>query len=227
VSGTGASGALRNGHGDVIAFSGVTPIGEGRVEHAGGDTVEAGRDGAGHDGTKLQWGRWSGGTLSTTVGGLTQTRALDDESLHWIVAGTGAQPELPTKGRAEFELIGNTNPTDDAGHVGTLGSASLEADFTARTVDADLSLSFSELAQVWTAAARDVPLNTAQATFGGAFDTVTISGDGALRQGTGSLSGFFTGHGHTLTGAGLSYGLTDGIANVSGTAAFQRIEPGD
>jgi hypothetical protein len=226
VTATGASGALRNGHGDVIAFSGDTPAGAGRMEHAGGVTLDAGRDGEHADGTGLQWGRWSGGSLETTVEGVTQTRTLEGESVHWIVAATGAQPELPVTGRAEFRLIGNTNPTDDAGHVGTLGSASLSADFTARTVDADLSLSFSELAQVWKASAREVPLNESLATFGGAFDEVTVSGGGLLHEGTGSLSGFFTGQGHTLAGAGLSYGLTDGVANISGTAAFQRIETG-
>lgn len=225
VTATGASGALRSGHGDVIAFSGDTPAGAGRMEHSGGDTLDAGRDGKA-DGTGLQWGRWSGGSLTTTVGGVTQTHALDDESVHWIVAGSGAQPELPVTGHAEFELIGNTNPTDAAGHVGALGSASLSADFSARTVDAELSLSFSQLAQVWKASARDVPLNASLATFGGAFDEVTVASGGVLREGSGSLSGFFTGHGHTLTGAGLSYGLTDGVANISGTAAFQRIETG-
>jgi hypothetical protein len=226
VTATGASGALRSGHGDVIAFSGDTPAGAGRMEHTGGDTLDAGRDGKQANGTGLQWGRWSGGSVTTTVAGVTQTHALDGESVHWIVAGTGAQPELPTTGHADFELIGNTNPTDDAGHVGALGSASLSADFTARTVDAELTLSFSQLAQVWKASARDVPLNASLATFSGAFDDVTVSSGGLLREGSGSLSGFFTGHGHTLTGAGLSYGLTDGVANISGTAAFQHIETG-
>ena len=174
----GANGAL-------TAFSGDLPAGAGRVEHVGGTTLDQGRDAQRAGATGLQWGRWSGGSVVSTVDGASVSAPLGSDSLHWIAAGDATQPQLPTMGRADFELIGNTDPTDDTGHVGTLGSATLGADFTARTVAADLSLSFAQTAQVWKASARAVPISFADATFGGAFDTVSVSGAGAARSGHG------------------------------------------
>jgi hypothetical protein len=147
--------------------------------------------------------------------------------MHWIVAGTGPQPVLPSSGHANFELIGNTNPTDDAGHTGTLGNAHLGANFTAGTVDAKVTLSFAQTGQVWKASARDLPMNVAQASFAGAFGDVSVHDHGAPREGSGSVSGFFTGDAQgNLAGAAMSYGLTDGLTNVAGTAAFQPTRPG-
>lgn len=228
VTPAGASGAVADADGNLIAFSGMTPAGTGRLEHRGGVNLDAGRDSDRSDATGLRWGRWSGGSVVTTVGGAEQTSALDSESVHWIAPGGGAQPELPSTGRASFELIGNTNPTDASGHAGTLGSATLAADFSARTVDADLSLSLAPTGQVWNASASAVPMNASQATFGGAFDSVTVRGADSTRSGSGTLSGFFTGDTHgALLGAGMSYGLSDGITNIAGTAAFQRVRPGN
>jgi len=227
VSAAGASGAVTDSSGSITAFSGVIPDGNAHLEHRGGVTLDAGRDVDRADATGLRWGRWSGGSVATTTAGATESHALTDESLHWIASSGGPQPELPRTGTASFELIGNTNPTDDHGRVGTLGSASLAADFTARTVDADLSLSFVQTSEVWNASAQNLAINVPQATFGGAFDSVAIRGPDSTRSGFGSLSGFFTGNARgTLLGAGVSYGLSDGATNVAGTAAFQRVQPG-
>jgi hypothetical protein len=227
ITPAGASEPAADASGNLVAFSGATSAGPARVEHHGGVTLDAGRDGDRANATGLQWGRWSGGTAVQTSAGTTHSRSLERESMHWIVAGTGPQPALPSSGHANFELIGNTNPTDDAGHTGTLGSAHLGADFTAGTVDAKVKLSFAETGQVWKASARDLPMNVAQASFAGAFDDVSVHDHGAPREGAGSMSGFFTGDPQgSLAGAAMSYGLTDGLTNVAGTAAFQRTRPG-
>jgi hypothetical protein len=228
VTPANASGAAFDAQGRVIAFAGDLGDGAGHIALAGGDVLDAGAD-RGRDGaTGLHWGRWSGGAaVVTTPGGATQTHALGSSSLHYVAAADAATPVLPATGTAQFELIGNTNPTDDAGRIGTLGSASLAADFTARTVDADLKLGFAETATVWTASARDVPMNAGTATFGGGFDSVTVTGAGFERAGSGTLSGFFTGDAQrVLTGAGVSYGLTDGDVAVAGSAAFQVARSG-
>src|SRR6185436_12431450 len=113
------------------------------------------------------------------------------------------------------------------GHTGTLGNAHLGADFTAGTLDAKIKLSFAQTGQVWQASARDLPMNIAQASFAGAFDDVSVHDHGAPRDGSGSMSGFFTGDAQgSLAGAAMSYGLTDGVTNVAGAAAFQRTRPG-
>jgi hypothetical protein len=228
VTPSGTSGAIADSDANLVAFSGATPEGSSRIEHHGGITADTGRDTDRAGATGLRWGRWSGGTVVTTVSDTSQTRSLVRDSLHWIAPGGGPQPVLPSTGHAEFELIGNTNPTDDAGRAGTLGSASLAADFTAQTVDASLSLSFAQTGQVWDASARALPIDVPQATFGGAFDSVTVHTKDSIHDAAGSLSGFFTGSAEgTLAGAGMSYGLSDGVANVAGTAAFQRVQPGD
>ena len=70
-------------------------------------------------------------------------------------------------------------------------------------------------------------MDATQASFGGAFDSVTIEDAGAAHPGAGSLSGFFTGNAQrALTGAGMSYGLSDGNVDVAGTAAFGVAPPG-
>ena len=230
VTPAGASEPAADASGNLTAFSGATSAGPARVEHRGGVTLDAGRDTDRAGATGLQWGRWSGGSAVETAAGTTHTRPLERESVHWIAAGDARQPVLPSSGRADFDLIGNTNPTDDAGHTGTLGSARLGADFDAGTVDAKLKLSFAETGQVWKASARDLPMNVAQASFAGAFDEVSVHGrgSGAPREGWGSMSGFFTGDAQgSLAGAALSYGLSDGLTNVAGTAAFQRKQPGN
>ena len=76
---------------------------------------------------------------------------------------------------------------------------------------------------LWAAEALGLDINAPAATFGGEFDTVTItSQDGTGSVGAGSLSGFFSGDDQgALTGAGFGYSLSDGDdTTVSGTAAF-------
>ncbi len=137
--------------------------------------------------------------------------------------GNQPTPQIPLTGTQSFQLIGNTDPTDNQGNVGTLGSADLNANFDAQTVDADVSLSFAQTNQVWDASARDIDINSNDATFTGAFDDVTITEGGASAQGSGGLSGFFSGDADgVIQGAGFSYGLSDDAGtDIAGSAAFQ------
>jgi len=186
-------------------------------------SFNVGRDDARAGATGLSWGRWSDGAVNATDS-LGSVDSTIDGSTHWIAAdGDTPTPQLPVSGSQSFDLIGNTDPTDNNGNVGTLGSASLDANFDAQTVDADVSLSFAQTNQVWDASARDVDINSGDATFDGAFDDVTISDGTNSTDGSGSLSGFFTGdQDGDVNGAGLTYGLTDDAGtDVAGSAAFQ------
>jgi len=103
--------------------------------------------------TGMVWGRWSGG--AATVNG--QVVNLANNSLHYIFAGTQSGPvSLPLTGTATYDVIGHTSPTDFNGHVGQFNSASLNANFTARTVDA--SVNFSINGQTWNGAANGMPI---------------------------------------------------------------------
>ncbi|NND59320.1 MAG: FecR domain-containing protein [Gammaproteobacteria bacterium] len=218
VSAQGESNKFLDEQGNPIAFDADSPLGQATVGQNGGMAVNLGRDTDRAGATGMHWGRWTTGAVQ--VG--DETVAAD--SVHWVTGPDGiARPELPTEGTVDFALIGNTNPTDSNGNVGTLGSASLSADFTSQTADADVSLSFDETSQVWDASAQDVDINS-DATFAGEFDSVTVTDtdSGAMDQGEGDLSGFFTGDADgNLTGAGMSYSLTEDDESVSGAAAFQ------
>jgi hypothetical protein len=121
-------------------------------------------------------------------------------------------------------VIGSTSPTNASGQVGTLGSATLNANFTNRTVDSTVNVAIN--GQTWNGAATGVPIYRDQyfsAYAGGGIPgapnpapfVITCSpncGVGAR----GSLDGFFAGR--TGQRAGVSYNM----GGVQGAVAFGR-----
>lgn len=176
--------------------------------------------------TGLFWGRWSNGTAVASNAAGSSNVDLNSSSAHWVYTTNQVTPNLPLTGTANFDLIGNTNPTDNAGNSGTLGSASLSADFTNQTVDADVNLSINS--QTWDASATDVALDGEAATFAGDFDTVTITDEASstVTNGDGTLDGFLTSDdAGNLEGAGMTYSLTDNAdTTVDGAVAFEVVE---
>ncbi len=123
---------------------------------------------------------------------------------------------MPTQaitGSANYSLIGNTDPTDNLGNVGVLGSASFSANFTLQSVTSSLQLSINNT--VWTASGTgSISLNL----FDGLYSTVTVDG---ANTGTGSFGGIFGGFSSgTPTGAGLTYRLNNGGSSINGAAVF-------
>ncbi len=224
VAGQGTSGKVADSEGNLAGFTADSPLGSAAIEQGTSQAVNLGRDADRDGATGLHWGRWTTGAVDVTTDSGTTSQDVSNSSVHWVAGADGMpSPQLPTEGTADFVLIGNTNPTDNHGNVGTLGSASLSADFTSQTADAEVNLSFDETNQVWEAEAQDVDINS-DATFGGEFDQVTVTdtASGSSNDGTGDLSGFFSGDADgSLTGAGMSYSLTDDDDSVSGAAAFQ------
>jgi hypothetical protein len=181
--------------------------------------VESGFDAS----TGLSWGRWSGG--NATVGGIDAD--LSSRSLHYVFATAQAGPTtLPLTGTAVYDVVGSTRPTDNLGNVGTMNSASLSANFSARTVDATLNITVAN--QTWNASATGMPIyrdltfgaNTGRGLGGGLpaptqlnIVCTPICGGGAV----GSLDGFFTGR--TGQGAAVQYNFN---SNITGAIAFRR-----
>jgi regulator of RNase E activity RraA len=173
--------------------------------------------------TGISWGRWSGG--SATIGG-TDT-SLASRSQHYIFSATQTGPTtLPLTGTAVYEVAGATRPTDLQGNVGTFNSATLNANFSARTADATVNVTIAN--QTWNASASGMPIyrdvtfaaNTGRSPGGGLPAPTQLNitctpncGAGA----TGSFDGFFTGT--TGQGAGLMYNLN---RNIAGAVAFRR-----
>jgi len=178
--------------------------------------------------TGLIWGRWSGGVAQATNGTQTSSIFLENASLHYIYAGTQSGPvALPLTGSAVYDVIGNTSPTDSGGHVGSLNTATLNANFTNRTVDAAVNLAIN--GQTWTGTANGMPIYRDQ--YFSAYAGTPIPGvlnpaplvigctPGCGVNAFGSFDGFFTGR--TGERAGLMYNL----GGNQGVVAFGRRGP--
>lgn len=171
--------------------------------------------------TGLSWGRWSGGTANVSSGSASSSVSIGSNSLHYIFAATQTGPvSLPLTGSATYDVVGSTRPTNGSS-VGTFGSATLNANFTARTVD--LGVSFAINGQSWTAAAGGVPIYrdltfgayAGQSAPGAAALTISCTpgcGNGA----SGAVDGFFTGR--NGRGAGMMYN----VGGTTGAVAFNR-----
>ena len=173
--------------------------------------------------TGLVWGRWAGGTA--TIGG--QSVSLAQSSLHYIFSPTQSGPvSLPLTGTGIYDVVGSTRPTDLAGRVGVFNSASLNANFSARTVDTSVNITIN--GQTWNGSAAGVPIYRDQyfsAYAGGpniagiprpAVFNITCTPNCTPTGVTGSLDGFFTGR--RGNGAGVMYNMN----NNSGAIAFAR-----
>ena len=173
--------------------------------------------------TGLVWGRWSGGTA--TIGG--QSVSLAQSSLHYIFSPTQSGPvTLPLTGSAVYDVVGSTRPTDLAGRTGVFNTASLNANFSARTVDTSVNITIN--GQTWNGSASGVPIYRDQyfsAYAGGpniagiprpAAFNITCTPNCTPTGVTGSLDGFFTGQ--RGNGAGVMYNLSGN----SGAVAFAR-----
>jgi hypothetical protein len=173
--------------------------------------------------TGLSWGRWSGG--SATIGGADTS--LASRSLHYIFSAPQTAPTvLPLTGTAVYEVVGSSRPTDIRGNVGTMNSATLNANFSNRTADASINITVAN--QTWNASAtgmtiyRDMTFaaNTGRSPGGSLPPPTQLSITCTPNCGggfTGSFDGFFTGT--TGQGAGLAYNLN---RNITGTVAFRR-----
>ena len=173
--------------------------------------------------TGLVWGRWAGG--NATIGG--QSISLSQRSLHYIFSPAQSGPvALPLTGSAVYDVVGSTRPTDLAGNVGVFNSASLNANFSARTVDTSVNITIN--GQTWNGAANGVPIYRDQyfsAYAGGpniagiprpAVFNITCTPNCTPTGVTGSLDGFFTGR--RGNGAGVMYNMN----NNAGATAFSR-----
>jgi hypothetical protein len=169
--------------------------------------------------TMMRWGRWAGGDITVTGinNGQSAVESLAQSSIHWIQGANGATPPvLPTTGTAVYTLLGFTQPTDNIGNVGSLGSATFEADFTSLTVATTLDVTVDNLNWIMTGAGTIGGQATPAHHFNGGY-TGNIIQIQAVASGT--FSGFFTAPG----GAGLTYSLSDGqgVNQVNGAVVFR------
>jgi hypothetical protein len=173
--------------------------------------------------TSLRWGRWSGGAMEITGSDDSTVIAdLSNSSLHWVITPSFGEAVVPSVGSAEYILVGNTDPTDLNGNVGSLGSANFTADFSNGAVSNEIRLTM--LGDLWVASGTGIIGGNAPNHFGGVYDSVS-HGQGS-DNGIGNFTGLFAPASGTANatpaGAGLTYSLQDdvGQTHISGAAVF-------
>ncbi len=168
----------------------------------------------------ISWGRWSTGSANFIESGSNSDSAIDlnGRSLHWVSGPDRTDIALPLSGTINYQLIGNTSPTDNLGNTGVLGAASLTADFGNMTTSSSVDIGINN--QVWNASGTGIIQSNGDFT-----GTMNVSGtdstSGAF-TGSGNNAGFFT---NNALGAGMGYALEATVnstpTNVTGTAIFQ------
>ena len=184
--------------------------------------------------TGISWGRYTSGAsavIDRVTGNTLNANAEFGPVNHYLLSAqqTGSTT-LPITGTAAYTFVGGTNPTDTTGAIGTLNSATLNANFGAQTVTASVNATVA--GRTWNAATTaGVPIvngigfeatKSLTATTGSTLN-VTCAGSGCQSSVAGRISGVFTGT--TGQGAGLAYSLNSGGVNgitAGGVAAFKR-----
>lgn len=176
-------------------------------------------------GTTVYWGRWENGSIDVYDKNGTRLGSLDNtgRSLHWLTTGTltGPLATLPLTGTASYTLVGGTRPTDMNGNAGTLGSASLSANFSEMKVSAEVVVNMAVAGATTTLStkATDIALqpNAGFSSRTGAYNPYhTASCTGSCGANTQAyISGSFIGAG--AAGAALTYGIANGSASTSPT----------
>lgn len=225
VSAPNAQTVNLNSQGDLLGFNGRLPVADSNnatrlvearlsISDQTAVNLDRGRDPE----SGLSWGRWGGGNaIARQADGQQRILDLSQQSLHWMLStARGEAPVMPSSGTRSFSLFGNTDPTDNFGNRGVLGSASLTANFSDQTVHSTLNLLIAD--QAWSASGS-APLGRGGIAhqFGGDYSVVSIGG----MPGEGQFAGFLNGAG--LDSAGLDYVLSDpgGDRRVVGVAAFR------
>ena len=178
-------------------------------------------------------GRWEGGVLN--FGGAGPGSSLPG-SLHWILAGSGYPPYLADvlTGTVTYLPVIQTSPTNQANTAGTLTTARLDVNFSARTLNAVLGIALPSAAGnpggTWQLAANAVPIlgGSFYASTGGRLLITNAAGIRSDVSGNlvGSIEGRFVGP--AMQGAALGYTLSDTTAasaashnTVSGVVGFR------
>ena len=175
--------------------------------------------------TGLVWGRWGGGTATVSRNGQSFNIPLNQAGLHYIFAAPQSGPvTLPLTGTVAYDVIGSTSPTNSTGAVGTLGTATLDANFSSRTVAAAVTIAIANQTLQGSAAAMPIYREQYFSAYSGTPipgvpnpNPLVITCTPSCAPGvSGSFDGFFTGR--TGQRAGLMYNL----GGNQGAVAFGR-----
>jgi len=196
---------------DIIVDTKAFEVTRGTANH-----IDVGRD----PNTGILWGRWAEGVAGLkSQDGSVSAIDLTNSSLHWVVDAVPTDNiVLPKTGTFNFDLIGNTSPTDNLGNAGILGNATITADFNNMTMNTQIDVGIN--GQVWNATGSNAPINN-NGIFNGGLN-VNVNTGNSTATGQGSASGFFT---NNAAAAGMGYSMDANVngtpTTVSGAAAFR------
>jgi hypothetical protein len=208
--------------GTFLAGPGSVPPGYGETSLFG-DVVFSGgvhRDDFRSPDQSVILGRWEGGTVSISDGSSTRNFDLGPRSVSYEVTTPTPWGIVGSfTGTATYSLVAATAPTDAAGHVGSVGSASVFANFTSRTVTGNFGLSINGQAFSLNGTSGLEPGSSSFA-FASALQNLNINCAGTCSTlgYLGTMNGQFAGtEGRWLT---VSYRLNPNRAAQSGFSDF-------
>ena len=226
---TAAQLDLQGGFRGYTAYAGTQT---GVSAFVGGGTLRDARDVSLTGGDSISMGRWEGASFGFFG---PDSAAPISGSVHWIIAPSGYPAYFSDvlTGSATYTLAGATSPTNQDNVVGSLGSASLTANFTNRTLSLGLAVSVPAAGAnpggQWQMSAEGVPI-ASNTFFASSADHLTIvNGSGQSSRTNSLLGGSIEGSfvGRSLSGAILGYGISDQTSALSthwnvvtGVAAF-------
>ncbi len=184
--------------GTFLGGPGAVPTGYVEANYAG--TVSF-ANGAHHDAFRnsdgsVILGRWSGGSVIVTdASGARTTMDLGPRSASYdITSPTPSAVIGAFTGTATYSLAAATAPTDAAGNIGTLTSATVNANFGTRTVSGNIALNVNG-ANYALAGTSDLAPGNPRFTFASSLATLNINCTGSCASNgyLGTVNGLFAG----------------------------------
>ncbi|MBA4353977.1 MAG: hypothetical protein C0409_04730 [Novosphingobium sp.] len=173
---------------------------------------------SGSAGGVIGWSRWVNGDITGLGSGPSTTLGAGGLSHVWGTPATN----VPTTGKVDYAMVGNTAPATPGSVVGTVDSAALSVDFSAAKFGFQAALTVGGAPITMTtsggAANPSVALRASGTTFAAGSSTLTLGG-----ASSGSIEGFLAGAGASHAGVGYLLGTTSG--NIAGVIAFGRTAP--
>ena len=205
--------------GTFISGPGATPSGYSDSTYTGTVTFANGQhaDGFRSSDGSVVLGRWTGGTVTIDNGaGIRQVFDLGGRSVAYLVTAETPSAVIGSfTGSATYSLASATAPTDAAGHVGSVTSASVSANFGTHTISGNLGLAINGNSYAL-AGSGGLVAGDPHFSFASSLANLTISCSGSCASGgyLGTMNGTFSGP--TAQWIGINYRINPN--RVSGGA---------
>jgi hypothetical protein len=208
--------------GTFLAGPGQVPSGYAPATYNGAITFSGGEhsDGFRSPDSSVILGRWTGGTVSVSDSSGGRTFDLGPRSVSYDVTTPTVAGVLGSfTGSSTYNLAAATTPTDAAGNSGSVTSAAINANFSARTVSGNFGLAINGRT-FSLSGASDLAPGSAQFAFASALQNLSIacSGNCSTLGYLGTMNGQFAGTtGQWIT---ISYRVNPGRAPNSGFSDY-------